>query len=124
MTGLDSSMRVGPIGPSPVGPSTAFLLSGRSMMTVLTAPCRSTRTDMMLASVVSAAPSLGACQIGIEGSPGCELGAGVRHPEIIHGERGLPGAPIGLARVEVDLAAREVGEARAGARDVGPYPER
>src|ERR1700730_8063995 len=172
MTGLESSMRVGPIGPSPVGfvplpslpralrsapaqkvppapqstaarvagsastarkasararavgPSTAFFLSGRSMMTVLTDPCCSTRTDMTLASITSAVPGLGARQIGIQGSPGRELGCGVRHPEIIHGERGLPCAPISLARVEVDFAPRQVREACAGARDVGLGPER
>ena len=102
IVGLESSMRVGPMGPSPVGltrlpslpsalrsapaqkvppapqstaarvppsasiarkasararavgPSTAFRLSGRSMMTVATAPCCSTRTGMALASSISA----------------------------------------------------------------------
>src|SRR3970282_421701 len=172
MTGLESSMRVGPIGPSPVGltrlpslpralrsapaqkvppapqstaarvpvsastarkasararevgPSTAFFLSGRSMMTVPPAPLGSTRTDMTRAAMASAAPALGARQVSVQRGLGRELGRGVRHAEIVHGERGFPGAPISLARVEVDLAAREVREVRAGALDVGSPPER
>ncbi len=74
--------------------------------------------------MASAGPGLGACQVGIQRGLGRELGRGVRHPEIIHGERGFPGAPISLARVEVDLAAWKVHKARAGALDVGPRPER